>query len=98
MIVGLRALEVEVLDSSGKHLATHPRAYGQASTNSEDPSMQLALLCNKPAPWPNSRVRDALPDPLREWLVLLQCLFDRFGSVFPQCGLMVFPGVVIVSR
>ena len=35
-----------------------------------------------------------------EWdsLVLLQCLFDRFGSVFPQCGLMVFPGVVIVSR
>lgn len=66
--MGLRALEVEVLDSSGKHLATHPRAYGQASTNSEDPSMQLALLCNKPAPWPNSRVRDALPDPLREWL------------------------------
>ena len=38
----------------------------------------------------------------RDWLeeqsVLLQCLFDRFGSVFPQCGLMVFPGVVIVSR
>ena len=30
--------------------------------------MQLALLCNKPASWPNSRVRDALPDPLREWL------------------------------
>ncbi len=54
-VVGLRALEVEVLDSSGKHLATHPRAYGQASTNSEDPSMQLALLCDKPASWPNSR-------------------------------------------
>ncbi|WP_373177568.1 hypothetical protein [Bifidobacterium longum] len=32
------------------------------------------------------------------YAVLLQCLFDRFGSVFPQCGLMVFPGVVIVSR
>lgn len=30
--------------------------------------MQLALLCDKPASWPNSRVRDALPDPLREWL------------------------------
>ena len=39
--MGLRALEVEVLDSSGKHLATHPRAYGQASTNSEDPSMHV---------------------------------------------------------
>ena len=35
---------------------------------------------------------------IRTMLVLLQCLFDRFGSVFPQCGLMVFPGVVIVSR
>lgn len=34
----------------------------------------------------------------RTIIVLLQCLFDRFGSVFPQCGLMVFPGVVIVSR
>ena len=40
-------------------------------------------------------------EALRMWhrdCVLLQCLFDRFGSVFPQCGLMVFPGVVIVSR
>ena len=31
-------------------------------------------------------------------LVLLQCLLGGFGSVFPQCGLMVFPGAVIVSR
>ena len=30
--------------------------------------------------------------------VLLQCLFGRLSGVFPQCGLMVFPGVVIVSR
>lgn len=49
VIVGLRALEVEVLDSSGKRLATHPRAYGQASTNGEDPSMRLAPLRDKPA-------------------------------------------------
>ena len=37
-------------------------------------------------------------EQMQDMLVLLQCLFDRFGSVFPQCGLMVFPGVVIVSR
>ena len=30
--------------------------------------------------------------------VLLQCLFSRLSGVFPQCGLMVFPGIVIVSR
>ena len=41
--------------------------------------------------WATPRQLDAID-------VLLQCLFDRFGSVFPQCGLMVFPGVVIVSR
>lgn len=44
------------------------------------------------------KYRIAGPAPLERWCVLLQCLFDRFGSVFPQCGLMVFPGVVIVSR
>ena len=38
--------------------------------------------------------RRACPRPT----VLLQCLLGGFGSVFPQCGLMVFPGVVIVSR
>ena len=45
-------------------------------------------------------VRVAVPAWAFAWTtyVLLQCLFDRFGSVFPQCGLMVFPGVVIVSR
>ena len=41
---------------------------------------------------------DDMPARHRARRVLLQCLFDRFGSVFPQCGLMVFPGVVIVSR
>ena len=43
-------------------------------------------------PWSLWWIRPSAPP------VLLQCLFDRFGSVFPQCGLMVFPGVVIVSR
>ena len=88
--MGLRALEVEVLDSSGKHLATHPRAYGQASTNSEDPSMQLALLCNKPASWPNSRVRDALPDPLREWLDRQDCFASMFVRQVRQCFSVVW--------
>ena len=68
VLVGLRALEIEILDAEGTRLAAHPRAYGQASTSSEDPSMQLAMLCNRPNAWRNSLVRDMLPDPLREWL------------------------------
>ena len=43
-------------------------------------------------------VPSSVTKSLAAYIVLLQCLFDRFGSVFPQCGLMVFPGVVIVSR
>ena len=68
VLVGLRALEIEILDVEGTRLAVHPRAYGQASTSSEDPSMQLAMPCNRPSAWPNSLVREMLPDPLSEWL------------------------------
>ena len=35
----------------------------------------------------------ALPIPR----VLLQCLFSRLISIFPQCGRMVFPGLVIMQ-
>ena len=68
VIVGFRALEVEILDARGDRIAVHPRAYGDAPTSSEDPSRQLELLCNRPGAWANSQVREALPDPLREWL------------------------------
>lgn len=68
VIVGFRALEVEVLDAKGRRIAVHERAYGQAPTSSDDPPRQLEALCNKPNAWPNSQVREALPDPLREWL------------------------------
>ena len=68
MIVGLRALEVEILDAEGKRVITHPRSYGDKPTDSGDPSSQLGLLRDRPAAWRNSRVRDAMPDPLREWI------------------------------
>lgn len=33
----------------------------------------------------------------RYGVVLLQCLFSRLISIFPQCGRMVFPGLVIMQ-
>ena len=45
MIVGLRALEVEILDTEGKRVITHPRAYGDKPTDSGDPSSQLGVFC-----------------------------------------------------
>lgn len=35
VLVGLRALEIEILDVEGTHPAVRPRAYGQAGTSSE---------------------------------------------------------------
>ena len=34
---------------------------------------------------------------VRAIAVLLQCLFSRLISIFPQCGRMVFPGLVIMQ-
>lgn len=68
VLVGLRALEIEILDVEGTHPAVRPRAYGQAGTSSEDPSMRLAMPCDRPNAWPNGLVHEMLPDPLREWL------------------------------
>ena len=36
------------LDVEGTHPAVRPRAYGQAGTSSEDPSMRLAMPCDRP--------------------------------------------------
>lgn len=71
----------------------------------ENHVLRLISLLTVEALRPSIRpiLRMLVPLPISIWMtwrssVLLQCLFDRFGSVFPQCGLMVFPGVVIVSR
>ena len=57
VLVGLRALEIEILDVEGTHPAVRPRAYGQAGTSSEDPSMRLAMPCDRPNAWPNGVFR-----------------------------------------
>ena len=62
---------------------------------------RTGLMPGAKSPYLNDYVERWLEDyrlRVKPTTVLLQCLFDRFGSVFPQCGLMVFPGVVIVSR
>lgn len=36
VLIGIRALKVEILDAEGTSLAVHPRTYGRAVTSSED--------------------------------------------------------------
>ena len=57
LIVGLRAFEVELLDASGARITTHPRAYGDNPTSSDDPSLQIGL------PWRQARGLAQQPGP-----------------------------------
>lgn len=76
LTVGLRATTVSVYDpDSGELVCEHPRAYGSAPTDTSDPASQLALLAWNAGGWENSRVREALPDELREHMDSL----DRAG-------------------
>jgi len=66
VIVGKAAWEVRIYTSGGDLVATHPRAYGKAPSDSSDPAAQLELLCVKQNGWPNSRVRHEMPAALRD--------------------------------
>ena len=71
---------------------------GRAVVYDADPQSSASLWAAAAEQTADPLTFDVLPANQATLGVLLQCLFDRFGSVFPQCGLMVFPGVVIVSR
>ena len=66
LVCGIGATTFTVATRDGAVVAEHPRAYGDAPTDTTDPASQLALLCSKPGAWANSKVRSALPDELRE--------------------------------
>ena len=91
LIVGLRAETVEILDTAGRPVGMHERAYGPAPTSSDDPMRQLEALVFRANAWPNSKVRDELPNPLRSWLdqqerIELQGHLRTLLSVGRDCG------------
>ena len=61
LVVGLRALSVDVYDPDGTPVATHPRAYGDAPTDTSDPARQLPLPCPGPAARTDSPVGASMP-------------------------------------
>lgn len=90
---GSALLDVTIRTQDGRTCARLPRVYGDSPATVRNPATLLPALSRKTHAWTDSTIRDDFDNQSRA-----QCLFDRFGSVFPQCGLMVFPGVVIVSR
>jgi transposase len=67
--VALGAFDVTVCDAStGEAIATYEREWGEAPTDSSDPTLQLRLLCARPAGWRDSSVRASLPAELVSFL------------------------------
>ena len=92
------ALDEEMTEHLGR--AKHKKSKDGRAANTRNGTTAKTVVTDSVGPVGIEvpRDRDGSFEPVVVRNVLLQCLFDRFGSVFPQCGLMVFPGVVIVSR
>lgn len=65
-VCAIRVREVAIADAGGSIVATHPRAYGDAPSDTSNPASQLALPARKPGAWKNSRARAAVTGELRE--------------------------------
>ena len=65
LVCGIGATTVTIATRADAVVAEHRRAYGDAPTDTADPASQLALLCQRPGAWANSKVRSAIPDDLR---------------------------------
>lgn len=62
--VAMGAFDVTVVGAGGEVVAERPREWGDAPTDSADPTLQLRLLCVRPGGWRDSVVGRSLPDEL----------------------------------
>ena len=93
-----KAKAVRLLTESRGSYSSETKAIEQVAKDLGVAPETLRRWRNKTDATVAAETKQSAEDAMAELNVLLQCLFDRFGSVFPQCGLMVFPGAVIVSR
>lgn len=69
LIVGLRAFEVRAARClRGPHHDASARLRRQPHQQQAARPCRSGCRGDRPGAWPNSQVREALPDPLREWL------------------------------
>ena len=66
--VAMGALDATVVGAGGEVVAEYPREWGDAPTDSADPTLQLRLLCVRPGGWRDSVVRRSLPGELVAFL------------------------------
>lgn len=62
------AFDAAVVGAGGEVVAEYIREWGDAPTDSADPTLQLRLLCVRPGGWRDSVVRRSLPGDLVAFL------------------------------
>jgi hypothetical protein len=76
---------VDIYDSGGALIASHPRLYADGPDESIDPAASLRLLAKRPGAWGNSRVRLQMPPELMDHidgadLGMLKAYLDTLAS------------------
>ena len=62
LLAGLRAFEVEIRTTDGRHVNTLPRSYGNGGPTVRNPATLLPALARKPNAWNESPLRGELPN------------------------------------
>lgn len=64
--VALRAHTVDILDDQKSVLMRHSRKFGEQRSDTCDPRTSLAILLRNAGAWPNSGLREIVPESLRK--------------------------------
>ncbi len=65
--VGFSAFNIEIYNENAEFICRHKRQYGDAPTDSTDPSSQLLTLVRKTNGWRNSKVRASFSEDLQHY-------------------------------
>ena len=68
VLIGIGAHTIDIYNSKKEILVSHPREYGKERTDSTDYRTSLAVLMRNVGAWPNSGIRELVPDPLKNYL------------------------------
>jgi len=67
VLVAIRAHTIDIHDRvSKKVMASHTRCYGQQRSDTCDYRTSISVLLNSPGAWPNSGIRELVPEALRK--------------------------------
>lgn len=68
VLIGIGAHTIDIYNDTKEILVRHSRQYGKERTDNTDYRTSLAVLMRNIGAWPNSGIREMVPDPLRNYL------------------------------